>query len=127
MYINLLTQIKNAQAVKKKNIKVPYSRMDERVLEVLKKNNYIDDYEKKGRKIKKILDVKLKYFDDNEKVISGIKFVSKSSRRLYSGYRELRPVRHGYGLLVISTSKGVVSGKEARKSKLGGEILFKIW
>ncbi len=127
MYIDLLTKIKNAQAVKKENIKTPYSKMDERILESLKKSSYIKDYTKKGRGPKKIFDIKLKYLDGKIGVIQSIKFVSKPSRRVYIGYRELKPVRQGYGLLVISTPQGIMTGKEAKKLKLGGEVLFKIW
>jgi small subunit ribosomal protein S8 len=126
MYTNLLTQLKNAQAVKKKEIKIFHSRMDEKILELLKENNYIESFERKGRGPKRILDVKLKY-NDGRGAISGIKLVSKPSRRLYIGYEKMRPVKQGYGLLVISTSKGILTAKEARKMKVGGEALFQIW
>ena len=126
MYINLLTQLKNAQAAKKGEIKIFYSKMDERVLELLKENHYIKNFEKKGRGAKKILDIELKY-DDEIGAIDGVKFVSKPSRRLYVGYKEIKTVKHGYGLSVISTPKGIMTGKEARKKKVGGEVLFEIW
>jgi small subunit ribosomal protein S8 len=126
MYIDLLTQLKNAQAVKKENVKVPYSKMDERILEVLKENNYIKDFDKKGKGTKRVMEIELKYHNEGD-VISGIKFISKPSRRIYVGYKDIKPVRNGYGLLVISTPKGIVTGKEARKIKVGGEMLFKIW
>ena len=70
--------------------------------------------------------VKIKY-NDSKGVITGVKFISKPSRRLYVGYKDIRRVKSGYGLSVISTPIGVVSGSEARKSKVGGEILFEIW
>jgi len=126
MYINLLTQLKNAQAVKKENIKISYSNIKEKILEVLKNNDYIENFEKKGRGAKRVLDIKLKY-DDGRGVINGIKFISKPSRRLYIGYKDIKPVKRGYGLLILSTPKGVMSGKEARKMKVGGEVLFEIW
>ncbi len=126
MYTNLLTQIKNAQAVKKESIKIFYSKLKEKILEVLKDNNYIEDFEKKGRGVKRILDIKLKYADDKG-VIDGIKFISKPSRRFYIGYKDIRPVKHGYGLVILSTPKGILTGKEARKMKVGGELLFEIW
>lgn len=126
MYINLLTQIKNAQAVKKENIKTFYSKMDEKVLEVLKDNGYVENFERKGRGAKRILDVKLKY-EDGKGVINGIKFISKPSRRLYVNHKGIRPVKHGYGLLILSTPKGILTGKEARKNNVGGEALFEIW
>jgi len=126
MYINLLTQIKNAQAVKKENVKVAYSKMDERILEILKDNGYIENFQKKGRGAKRVLDIKLKY-QNGKGVINGVKFISKPSRRLYTGYKEIKPVKHGYGLLILSTPKGILTNKEAKKMKVGGEMLFEIW
>lgn len=126
MYIDLLTKIKNAQAVKKESIKVPYSGNDERILEILKKNNFIGNFEKKGRGIKKIMSIDLKYAD-GKGAISGIKLFSTPSRHLYTGYKEIRLVRGGYGISVISTSEGVMTGADARKRKLGGEMFFQIW
>jgi len=127
MYINLLTQLKNAQAVKRESIKTSYSKMKEKILEVLKDNDYIESFERKGRGAKRILDIKLKYRSDGRGVIDGIKFISKPSRRLYIGYKDIRFVKHGYGLLFLSTPKGILTGKEARKMKVGGEALFEIW
>ena len=125
-YIDLLTKIKNAQAMKKENIKVHYSKMDEEIVSVLVKQNYLDSYEKKGRNPKRILDIKLKY-NEGKGVISGIKILSRPSRRLYLGYKEIKPVRHGYGLLVLSTPKGIMTGQDAKKAKVGGTLLFQIW
>jgi len=126
MYINLLTQLKNAQAVKKENVKIPYSKMDEGVLKILTSNNYIENFEKKGQKIKRYFDVKLKYVE-NKGAINGIKLISKPSRRIYVGFEKIRLVKNGYGLMVVSTSKGIMSGQEARKVKMGGLALFEIW
>ncbi|MBI5306523.1 30S ribosomal protein S8 [Candidatus Wolfebacteria bacterium] len=126
MYINLLTQLKNAQAVKKENIKTLYSKTDESVLKILTNYNYIDGFEKKGQKIKRFLDIKLKY-SDGVPAINGIKLISKPSRKIYIGYEKIKPVKHGYGLFVISTPKGIMSGQDARKNKIGGEALFTIW
>lgn len=126
MYEKLLTQIKNAQAVKKESLKVPYSKKSEKILEILNSGGYVGDFEKKGRGIKKIIFIKLKY-NDSRPAISGTKFISKSSRRIYIGYKDIRPVRSNYGLLAVSTSKGIMTGREAKKMKLGGEALFEIW
>lgn len=126
MYTDLLVRIKNAQAIKKENIRTPYSKMDEVIISILQKNGYIESYERKGRGPKKVLDVKLKYQDDKGS-ISGVKFLSRPSRKIYLGYKEIRPVRHGFGLMVISTPKGVMTGRDARKIKVGGEALFEIW
>jgi small subunit ribosomal protein S8 len=127
MYIDLLTKIKNAQAAKLPNVKVPFSKMDLVIAELLQKHNFVDSVEKKGRMPKRILDIKLRYSSDGPGAITGIEFLSKPSRRLYSGYRDLAPVLSGYGLLVVSTPKGIMTGAEAKKEKLGGALLFKIW
>lgn len=126
MYTDLLTRIKNAQAVKKASLKVPYSEMDMAILETLSKNHYIESAAKKGRSPKRIVEINLRY-EDGEGAVRGVKFLSKPSRRLYAGYRDLRKVRQGYGHLVLSTPKGIMTGGEARKQKLGGELLFEIW
>ena len=126
MYIDLLVQLKNAQAVKKENIKFPYSKNDSAIAEILAANKFINTFEKKGRGIRRILDIKLKY-DNNEGAISGLAIMSKSSRRIYLGYKEIKPVKYGYGIMIISTPMGIMTDKEARKNKVGGEALFKIW
>lgn len=126
MYTDFLIKLKNAQAVKKENVKLSYSKMDERILGILAKNGYVDGFEKKGRGPKKVLSVKLKY-ENGEGVINGIKFISKPSRRLYGGYKEMKPVKRGYGLLVVSTPEGIMTGAEAKKTRVGGEFLFEIW
>ena len=126
MYINLLTQLKNAQAVKKESIKISYSANDEKILEILEKNKFIAGFEKKGRGIKKILSVNLKY-DGNEGAITGVRFHSKPSRHLYVGYKDIRPVKSGYGIMIISTPDGIMTGSKAKKMKIGGEMFFEIW
>ena len=100
--------------------------MDEEILGVLAKHQYVGLVHKKGRSSKKVLEVTLKY-KEHEGVIRSVQFLSKPSRHLYVGYRDIKPVRHGYGLLVLSTPRGILAGQEARKMKVGGEMLFKIW
>ncbi|MDP3880654.1 MAG: 30S ribosomal protein S8 [bacterium] len=126
MYTDLLARIKNAQAVNKPSLKVPFSNMDLDVLNVLAKEGFVESVEKKGRMPKRIIDIKLKY-ENNRPGIEGSKLISKPSRRLYTGYKDLRQVRQGYGISVISTPEGIMSNREARKKKVGGQILFEIW
>jgi small subunit ribosomal protein S8 len=126
MYIDLLTKIKNAQMGKKEILKANYSKNDEDVLVILKKNDYIEGFEKKGRGPKKVFEIKLKY-NEGLGAINGIKFISKPSRRIYLGYRDIRQVKRGYGLSVISTPEGLLNSSQARKNKLGGQMLFEIW
>ena len=126
MYIDLLTKIKNAQGAKKESLKVHFSKMDMAILEILAARGYIDSAQKKGRMPKRIIDIKLKY---NEGVgrLKGIKFISKPSRRIYVGYSGIKKVKQGTGISLISTTKGIMSNYDARKAKVGGEMLFEIW
>ena len=123
---DMLTRVRNAQAVKRETVKIPYSNFDFAVAELLAKFKFLDSVSKKGRMPKRVLEAKLKY-DDGQGALHDFKFLSKPSRRLYSGHKELRPVRQGFGLLVVSTPKGVMDGKTARKQKLGGQLLFEVW
>lgn len=126
MYIDLLTQIKNAQAVKKESLKVPYTKNDERILEILASRKYIAGYDKKGRAPKRVLSIDLKY-EDGVGAIEGVRFVSRPSIHIYKGCDEIRPVKNGRGLAIVSTPKGIMTGENARKEKVGGEIFFEIW
>ena len=123
MYTDLLTRMKNAQAVGKGYLRVPYSRMDRSVANVLEKIGFLKKVETKGRVPKKIL----KLYLNSKKPIRGVKFLSKPSLKRYNGYRELRAVKGGFGTLVISTPKGILTGAKARKEKVGGQVLFEIW
>lgn len=126
MYTDLLTKIKNAQAVKKESVKMPYSNMDFSVAEILAKHKLLEEVSKKGRLPKRVLELKLKYAN-GKGVIGGTKIISKPSRRIYIGYKDIKPVKQGYGLLVLSTPKGIMDGKTAKKEKVGGQLLFEIW
>jgi len=127
---NMLVQLKNAQAAGLSNVTVPFSRMKFEIAKVLEKRGFIEEVEEKKKKMRKAevpcLSLKLKY-EDGVGAINGIKLVSKQSRRVYVQKADLKPVRSGYGILVVSTSKGLMTGDEARKAGLGGEALFEIW
>ena len=127
MYIDILTRIKNAQAARKEKLKVPYSKMDMAVLRLLNDHKFVHSVEKKGRIPKRSIEIKIKYNAKKEGPITGIKFVSTPGRKIYAGYRDLKSVKSGYGLSVISTPRGIMTGQEARKSTVGGQILFEIW
>lgn len=126
MYIDLLTKLKNAQKAKKETLKVPFTTMDFAVAEILAARGFVGAVSKKGRAPKRVIDIDLKY-DGDKGAISGINFLSVPSRRLYVGYQELRPVKQGFGISIISTPNGILTNKEARKAKVGGQLLFEIW
>ena len=126
----MLTQIKNAQTRGKSEMVLPFSRIKFEIAGILKNKGFINNVDKRKRKTKKsefdMLAVELKY-KDSVGAIEGIKLISKPSRRMYAGKKDLRPVKSGYGISVVSTSKGIMAGEDARKAGLGGEILFEIW
>ena len=127
---NMLTQIKNAQSRGKEEIVLPFSKMTLGIAEILKSRGFVGGVEKKTRKTKKsevnILGVELKY-ENGIGAISDIKLISKPSRRVYVGKDDLKPVRNGYGISIISTSKGLMAGDDARKAGIGGEIICEVW
>lgn len=127
MVTDLLIRIKNAQAARKESLKVPFSNLDFAVSEILAKNNYVESAAKKGRMPKRIIEIKLKYDKDGKGAITGVKLLSVPSRQLYGGYKELHRVLQGYGLGVLSTPKGLMTNQEAKKAKVGGQLLFEIW
>ncbi|MEY4747629.1 MAG: ribosomal protein [Candidatus Parcubacteria bacterium] len=123
---DFIVRLTNAGAVKSATVSVPYSSFKAAIAEKLKEAGYLSNIEKKGKKVKKVLDITLKY-DDGRHAIRGVKRISKPGRRLYKSVHEIVPVRYGHGALILSTPKGVMTDKEARKEKVGGEALFEIW
>lgn len=127
---NMLTQIKNAQSRSQEGIVLPFSKMTFGIAEILKNKGFVGGVEKKTRKMNKsevnILGVELKY-ENGVGAIGGIKMISKPSRRVYAGKDDLKPVKNGYGISIISTSKGLMTGDEAKKAKIGGEIICEVW
>jgi len=127
MYTDLLTKLRNAQKAKKEMLKLPYSNMDFAVAELLGKYKYVESDSKKGRMPKRIIEIKLKYDANGQGAIGGVRFISKPSRRIYMGYKDLKWVRQGFGISALSTPKGIMSNLQARKDKVGGQLLFEIW
>ncbi|MFA6095633.1 MAG: 30S ribosomal protein S8 [Candidatus Paceibacterota bacterium] len=123
---NFIIQIQNASAVGKLTVTVPYTNLVAAIAELLVKKGYVKSATKKGKKVQKFLEVELATIDGRPRV-SGVQRLSKPSKRLYRGHSEIYPVKQGYGTLVVSTPKGILSDDEARKEKVGGEILFTIW
>lgn len=123
---NLIIKLKNASNAHKESVSFPYSKFIESILELLKKENFIKDFTKKGKKIIKTVDIDLLYVD-GEPRIRDVQRVSKLSRRIYKGVKKVTPVRNGFGMMVLTTPKGILSDKYAKKEGVGGEALFKIW
>jgi len=123
---NFLIKLKNAQKSKKEDIIFPFSKNIYHISQMLVKNNFLAEVLKKEKNGKKYLKIKLLYKDGNP-LINDVKLISKPSRRIYVGYKDIKSVKQGYGIGIISTSKGILNDKEARKEKIGGEYIAEIW
>ncbi|HYO23721.1 MAG TPA: 30S ribosomal protein S8, partial [Lacipirellulaceae bacterium] len=126
---DMLTRIRNAVRVERPIVEMPLSKVKRGVAEVLKREGYIWDWREEqpdGAPVKSLA-IDLKYGPNGERVIRHIKRVSKPGRRVYSRATELRPILNGLGISIISTSRGVISDREARQKKLGGEVLCELW
>jgi len=124
---DMLTRIRNAIRVERPSVDMPSSKVKRGVAEVLKREGYIWDWEELDVQPARQLRLHLKYGPNGEMVIRHIKRVSKPGRRIYSGAGRLRPVLNGLGISIISTSRGVISDREARQRNLGGEVLCELW
>lgn len=120
---DMLNRIRNAQAVFQPKASIPFSKLKYKIAEILEKEGFIEKVEKRGRRAKRDFEITLKY----PPTISGLRRISKPGQRIYARSKELKPVRGGYGIAIISTPKGLMTNKKARKQKLGGEILCQIW
>ncbi|HEY4474823.1 MAG TPA: 30S ribosomal protein S8 [Candidatus Paceibacterota bacterium] len=127
---DMLIRIKNAQAVKSEQVVMPFSKVKFKIASILKEAGYISEIERKNKKAQKAeheyLQLTLNY-KDNQGALSGVKIISRPSRRMYIKAKDVKQVRSGYGLAIISTSKGVMNSGEAKKLGLGGEILCEVW
>jgi len=123
---DMLIRIKNAGSAGKESTVIPYSNLRLSIVEALLKRGYIASFSKKGKKTKKVIEIGIAYKDGEPKV-KGAERVSKLSRRVYYGFRDIKPVKNGFGIIMLSTPKGILSGEDAKKENVGGEALFKIW
>jgi small subunit ribosomal protein S8 len=123
---NMLTHIRNVGAVGKPSAQISYSKLKYAVALALAKAGYIKSVAVVGKKVRKVIEIELAYVENTHR-INGARRVSKSSQRTYTGFRGLSPFKQGYGISVLSTPKGVMTDKEARAKKVGGEVLFQMW
>jgi small subunit ribosomal protein S8 len=124
---DLLTRIKNGLRVKKKQVTASYSKIKVGILKILKEKNLIQGFKVQENGVKKNFIIYLKYDEDGEPLIEDLKRVSKPGRRVYAGYKDLKPLRGGFAFRIISTSRGLMTDEEARKRKLGGEIICEVY
>ena len=124
---DMLTRLRNANNVFHESVEIPGSKVKTAIAEVLKEEGFINDYTVNEDGKQGVISVSLKYGPNREKVISGIKRISKPGLRQYAKHNELPRVLGGLGIAIISTSKGIMSDKQARKAGLGGEVVAYVW
>ncbi len=147
---DMLTSIRNALTVDKTTVTIPFSNFKYEIAKILERERFIEGVEKKGRKSKRVMEVKLKYIPADSSradklstsketdslkegisgkvpAISGLKKISKPGQRIYSDWKKIKKVKGGYGMAIISTPRGLMTDKEAKKNKLGGEIICEVW
>ena len=123
---DMLTRVRNANAVMHEKVDVPHSKMKERIAEILKEQGYISNFKIVTEENNKNIRIYLKYVG-KERVIKGIKRISKPGRRVYSSVEDMPRVLSGLGIAIVSTSRGIITDKVARAEKVGGEILAFVW
>ena len=124
---DMLTRIRNANAMRYKEVEIPSSKIKVEIAKILKNEGFINDYKIKKNNIQDVIVLSLKYSDNKERVITGLKRISKPGLRVYAKSTEIPKVLNGLGIAIISTSKGIMTGKEAKASNLGGEVVAYIW
>ena len=124
---DMLTRIRNANQMRYKEVEVPASKIKIEIARILKEEGFIADYKVKKNDVQSIIVLNLKYGDKKERVITGLKRISKPGLRVYAKAQELPRVLNGLGIAIISTSHGVMTDRDARNQSLGGEVMAYIW
>ena len=124
---DMLTRIRNAIIAKHKEVSIPTSKTKVSIAEVLLNEGFISAFEVVGEGVNQSIKITLKYGPNNERVINGIKRISKPGLRIYAGYEDLPKVLNGLGIAIVSTSKGLMTDRQARAEKIGGEVLAYVW
>ena len=124
---DMLTKVRNAAMARHEKVDVPASKLKLEIVKILKTEGYIKNFKKVQEEGKNILRIFLKYDDENNPVIHGVKKISTPGRRVYSGYKDLPRVFNGYGTIIVSTSSGVTTGKKATEKMVGGELVCTVW
>ena len=124
---DMLTRIRNANQMRYKEVEVPASKMKLEIARILKEEGFIVDFKVKKNDVQNIIVLTLKYGEKKERVITGLKRISKPGLRVYAKAENIPTVLNGLGIAIVSTSKGVMTGADAKKQSLGGEVLAYIW
>ncbi|MBA3004594.1 MAG: 30S ribosomal protein S8 [Desulfurivibrio sp.] len=124
---DMLTRIRNAGMVKFETVEMPLSKVKTGVAAILKKEGFINDYQVLDTDTQGVLRIEMRYDQNNDRIITNLKRVSKPGRRVYVKHDQIPKVMSGLGIAIISTSKGIFTDKEARAMKIGGELLCEVW
>jgi small subunit ribosomal protein S8 len=124
---DMLNRIRTAQAVNKETVDIPFSNLKYEIAECLERGGFVEKVVKKKKEKRKFFCIVLKYEEDGSPVIAGIRRVSSPGQRIYEKNKELKKVKGGRGISVVSTPKGVMTNKKARELKLGGEVICEVW
>ncbi len=124
---DMLTRVRNANQALHPEVSMPSSKAKEEIAKILSSEGYLDGYKVEDAKVGKKLTVTLRYSSDRERVVHGIRRISSPGRRVYKATTELNRVRGGLGVSIVSTSDGLLTDREARRRKIGGEVLCEVW
>ena len=124
---DLLTRLRNASMVSKPSVSIPHSNFKFELAKLLKNEGYVSDVKISGEGVEKLIDIDMKYSDEGMSVISGMNRLSKPGQRVYSSFDNLPRNNGGLGTVIVSTSRGLLTDSEARKRKLGGELICEVW
>lgn len=124
--VDMFNRIRNASAVGKEQVEVPYSRMKLDIAKILERLGYVKSVDSKGRKVKRMIEIALKY-RDKAPAIGGLRRISKQGNRVYASAQKLFRIKKRHAIAIFSTSKGIMTDGEAREQKIGGEVLCEVW
>jgi small subunit ribosomal protein S8 len=124
---DMLTRIRNANQALHPKVSMPSSKLKEEIAKILSSEGYLDGYKVDDAKVGKELTITLRYLNDRDRVLNGVRRVSTPGRRVYKGATDLERVRGGIGVSIVSTSDGLLTDREARRRKVGGEVLCEVW
>ena len=124
---DMLTRIRNAAQARHEKVDIPASKLKLEIVKILKTEGFVKNFKKVQEEGHSVIRIFLKYDDQNESVIHGLEKISTPGRRVYSGYKEMPRVMNGYGIVIVSTSSGVTTGRKAKEKMVGGELVCKVW
>ena len=124
---DMLTRIRNANSAKHATVDIPASNMKKAIADILVEEGYVKGYQIVDNGNQGIIRITLKYMEGKQKVIRGIRRISKPGLRIYAGYEDMPKVMNGLGIAIVSTPKGILTDKKARELKVGGEVLAFVW